>query len=71
MDSYLIRIYRREKDNPEAIVGTIEEIGTEERQSFKDLSELSEIITLPKARRCGQTKNQGRKQTMARKEYEE
>ena len=44
MESYLIRIYRREKDNPENIVGIIEEIGSKEKHSFKNLSELGKII---------------------------
>jgi len=44
MESYLIRIYRREKDNPENIVGIIEEIGTKGKHSFKNLSELGKII---------------------------
>ena len=48
MDSYLIRIYRRDKENPEAIVGIIEEIGAEKKQSFGNLSELATIITKPK-----------------------
>jgi hypothetical protein len=48
MDSYLIRIYRRDKENPEAIVGIIEEIGAEKKQSFKNLSEMTTIITKPK-----------------------
>lgn len=61
MDSYLIRIYRHKKDSPEAIVGTIEEIGAEERQSPKNLSALSRIITMPKARRHGQPKEPGPK----------
>ena len=56
MDSYLVRIYRREKDNPEAIVGTIEEIGAKKIQSFKNLSELSRIITTPKKRKRRTTK---------------
>jgi hypothetical protein len=51
MESYLIRIYRREKDNPEGIVGIIEEIGTERKYSFKNLSDLSKVITMPKRRR--------------------
>ena len=55
MDSYLIRIYRREKDNPEGIVGIIEEIGTEKKHSFKSLSELTGIITKPKGGRPSQT----------------
>lgn len=56
MDSYLVRIYRREEDNPEAIVGTIEEIGDKKIQSFKNLSELSKVITVPKKRRRRTTK---------------
>jgi hypothetical protein len=48
MDSYLIRIYRRDKDNPEGIVGIIEEIGAEKRYSFRNISELAKIITLQK-----------------------
>jgi len=44
MDSYLIRIYRREKGKPENIVGIIEEICTKEKHSFKNLSELGKII---------------------------
>ena len=51
MDSYLIRIYRRDKENPEDIVGIIEEIGTEEQHSFKNLSELNSIITKQKRRK--------------------
>ena len=63
MDSYLIRIYRRDKENPEAIVGIIEEIGTGEKQSFKNLSELNSIITKPKRRKRNRAtmKRQGNK----------
>ena len=38
MDSYLIRIYRRDKKNPEAIIGFIEEIGAEKQESFGNLN---------------------------------
>ena len=55
MDSYLIRIYRRDKENPEAIVGIIEEIGTGGKQSFNNLSELNLIITKPKRRKRNRT----------------
>lgn len=44
MDSYLIRIYRRDKENPEAIVGIIEEIGADRKEPFKNISELCDII---------------------------
>jgi len=46
MDSYLIGMYRREKDNSENIVGIIEEISTKEKYAFKNLSELGKIICL-------------------------
>ena len=65
MESYLIRIYRREKNNPESIVGIIEEIGTKEKHSFKNLSELSKIIC-PAIK-----KNRGKKQTQSSKKAKE
>ena len=45
MDSYLVRIYRRDKKNPEGITGTVEKIGTEKSHGFKSLEELGGIIT--------------------------
>jgi hypothetical protein len=44
MESYLVRIYRRELSNPEIITGTVGKIGTEEILTFKNLAELREII---------------------------
>ena len=40
METYIIRIYRREKENPEQIVGTIEEVGAESVHNFKNQSEI-------------------------------
>jgi len=45
MDSYLVRIYRRDKNNPGEITGTVEKIGTEKSHGFKSLAELGRIIT--------------------------
>ena len=61
MDSYLIRIYRREKNNSESIVGIIEEIGSKEKHSFKNMSELGKIICL------ADKKSLGKKQTKSSK----
>ncbi|MBU4318624.1 MAG: hypothetical protein KKF30_15310 [Proteobacteria bacterium] len=47
MDSYLIRIYRRSQDEPEKIVGIIEDINSGLKQSFKNLAELCNTITTP------------------------
>ncbi len=44
MESYLVRIYRRDLSNPEMIAGTVGKIGTEEILAFKNLAELGEII---------------------------
>jgi hypothetical protein len=51
MDSYLARIYRRSKDDPDEIVGIIEEIDTGKKHSFKNVSELNTIITKPARRK--------------------
>ena len=61
MDSYLIRIYRREEDNPESIVGIIEEIGTKEKHSFKNLSELGKIICRATKKSAGKKQRQSSK----------
>ena len=53
MDSYLIRIYRREKNNSESIVGIIEEIGSKKKHSFKNMSELGKIICLADKKSLG------------------
>jgi hypothetical protein len=47
MSSYLTRIYRRNKDNPDDIVGIVEDIDTGRKQPFKNLSELNKIIAGP------------------------
>ena len=44
MESYLIRIYRRNENNPEGITGTVQEIVSSENRAFKSLAELGEFI---------------------------
>lgn len=41
---YIIRIYRYEKDNPESIVGTVEEVGIKGKRAFAGLDELWQIV---------------------------
>ena len=60
MDSYLIRIYRRDKENPEAIIGIIEEIGSGKKQSFGNLSELTTIISKGKGTQASPLATPGR-----------
>lgn len=44
MESYLLRIYRIEKDNPRTLVGLVEKIGDKKRMGFISLDELWEIL---------------------------
>ena len=44
MDNYIVRIYRREKDNPRLLVGLIEEVGVSGKKAFNSLDDLWEIL---------------------------
>jgi len=59
MDSYLVRIYRREEDNPRLLVGVVEEPGANGKKAFQNLYELWDIINPIK--RPGQSSRTGGK----------
>lgn len=44
MESYIVRIYREDKNNPRSFVGIVEEVGVEERKAFTNLDELWNIL---------------------------
>ena len=44
MDSYLVRIYPREEDNPRLLVGVVEEPGGNGKKAFSNLYELWDIL---------------------------
>jgi hypothetical protein len=44
VDNYIVRIYRREKDNPRLLVGLVEEIGVSGKKAFNNLDDLWEIL---------------------------
>ena len=46
MNSFLIRIYRRQENNPRLLVGVVEEPGLKEKKAFHNLYELWDILTL-------------------------
>jgi len=48
MDSYLVRIYRRSKDDPEQVVGVVEEIDSGLNRSFQGMAQLAKMLTLEK-----------------------
>lgn len=44
METYIIRIYRYERDNPRKLVGLVEEVGSEGNSGFTDLDGLWNIL---------------------------
>ncbi len=44
MDNYIVRIYRRKRNNPRVLVGLVEEVGTKKRKAFNDLDDLWTIL---------------------------
>ena len=44
MESYLVRIYRREENNPRLLVGVVEEPGVKAKKAFSNLYELWDIL---------------------------
>lgn len=47
MDSYIVRMYRRDTENPENLVGMVETVGEEEKRSFHTVGELMAILCEP------------------------
>ena len=50
MDSYIVRIYRRQTTNPHELVGVVEDVELEETMAFKSVDELWEILAEHKDR---------------------
>ena len=44
MDNYILRIYRRKKNDPRIFVGVVEEVGVEGKKAFSNLDELWAIL---------------------------
>jgi hypothetical protein len=44
METYIIRIYRRRDDSPEAVVGVSEHVETGEKEGFRSLTQLNRIL---------------------------
>lgn len=44
MESYIIRVYRREAEDAKSLVGTIEIVETQEKKTFINFDELRDIL---------------------------
>ena len=49
LENYVLRIYRREKNDPRILVGVVEEVGVEGNKAFTNLDELWFILNSSKA----------------------
>ena len=49
-DDYIIRIYRRDRENPRMVVGTVEQVGEKLKMGFTDFEELRLIMGVPRGR---------------------
>lgn len=45
LDHYIVKVYRRDNDDPKKIVGQIQHVSTESEKSFTHLEELNEILS--------------------------
>lgn len=45
MDSYVIRIYRRDENEPKNVVGVVEFVEQEKTKSFAGIDELVQMLT--------------------------
>ena len=48
--TYIIRLYHFKKNNPQRLLGIVEEVGTREKSSFANYDELWKIINSSKVR---------------------
>jgi hypothetical protein len=44
VQSYIVRVYRRNPKNMDDVAGIVEKVGTEQKYSFLDLSALQESL---------------------------
>lgn len=56
---YIVRIYRRGKDDPRMVVGIVEQIGVREKRGFHCIEELRLILGLPPGQPIRQPRNGG------------
>ncbi len=59
MENYIVRIYRREKDNPRLLVGLVEEVGSAGKKAFNSIDDLWEILN-PQDRGAPQARNKSK-----------
>ena len=67
LESYIIRIYRRDKSKPLCIVGTVEEIDSGEKKGFTTFDELRKILIPARRMRSARRESPKNRRKSARK----
>ena len=62
-NSYVVRIYRKNENNPRLLVGVVEEVGTEGKRALSNLYELWDILNSTKRIPAKLSENREEKQT--------
>lgn len=62
MESYIVRIYRRERESTERLLGLVEVPGRKEKLAFTDYDGLWEILRSSRELRPPKRKDVGRKE---------
>jgi len=65
MENYIVRIYRRDKTDPDKVAGTFESIENETRNAFTSLGSLIDLLTPKRGARAGQGKPNNNKLVQA------
>lgn len=68
LENYVLRIYRREKNDPRILVGVVEEVGVDGNKAFSNLDELWFILNSSKGET---TKSKKRNKSLNEKRVKE
>lgn len=60
MESYIVRVYRRNRKNPRVLAGVVEKVGREEKEGFENIDELKEIFLSADEKTCPDEKQNPR-----------
>jgi hypothetical protein len=66
VDSYLVRIYRKDLNNPRMLVGIVQQVGAEEKEVFSNLDELWSILNPKKKTPLNRKKGRSPKRNPSR-----
>jgi hypothetical protein len=60
METYIVRIYRRDRDDPQKIVGLVETVGKDDKKAFASRDELIMVLEGTKKEVQQREKKQGK-----------